>query len=290
MAEKDPRAIQAALGAPFAPEDLEWRLQTTMEDKMRGLAVPYVTNRAIQSRLDDVVGPENWHNEYKPWHSADKKEAQICGIAIYFEDRGWVQKWDGAEDSDIEPIKGGLSDSMKRAAVQWGIGRVLYNMDTVWVDVEKRGRSFVIKGSERPKLNKAYLGMLDGLHLLPGAATGTQAQLTSTAPKPEHEAPKAAKQPPADKPTESQTPFPSMQAEYTVQSITVQKGMSSVSTSLTLLDKHEKKVQVFARGKLEDIYSGAQLCKVKLVQRQQNNVVFYVLEGYEVMKPAQRAA
>ena len=81
-----------------------------------------------------------------------------------------------------------------------------------------------------------------------------------------------------------------MQAEYTVQSITVQKGMSSVSTSLTLLDKHEKKVQVFARGKLEDIYSGAQLCKVKLVQRQQNNVVFYVLEGYEVMKPAQRAA
>ena len=294
MAEKDPRAIQAALGAPFAPEDLEWRLQTTMEDKMRGLAVPYVTNRAIQSRLDDVVGPENWHNEYKPWHSADKKEAQICGIAIYFEDRGWVQKWDGAEDSDIEPIKGGLSDSMKRAAVQWGVGRVLYNMDTVWVDVEKRGRSFIIKGSERPKLNKAYLGMLDGLHLLPGTPTGTQAQLTSTAPKPEKEAPRAAKQAPAEKlaenPAENQTPFPTMQAEYTVQSFTVQKGMSSVSTSLTLTDANGKKVQAFARGKLENIYNGAQLYHVKLAQRQQGNVVFYALEGYEVIEPAQRAA
>mgnify|MGYP002508284444 CR=1 FL=1 len=32
-----------------------------------------------------------------------------------------------------EPIKGGLSDSMKRAAVQWGIGRVLYNMEPVLV-------------------------------------------------------------------------------------------------------------------------------------------------------------
>lgn len=25
---------------PFAPEDLEWRLQNTIEEKMRGLAVP----------------------------------------------------------------------------------------------------------------------------------------------------------------------------------------------------------------------------------------------------------
>ena len=122
----DPREIQTALSKPFAPEDLEWRLQQTFEDKMRGIAVPYVTNRAIQNRLDESVGPENWYNSYKPWHGAGKKEAQLCGIAIYFEGRGFITKWDGAEDSDIEPVKGGLSDSMKRAAVQWGIGRVLY--------------------------------------------------------------------------------------------------------------------------------------------------------------------
>ena len=34
---------------------------------MRGIAVPYVTNRAIQNRLDEVVGPENWYNKYRPW-------------------------------------------------------------------------------------------------------------------------------------------------------------------------------------------------------------------------------
>ena len=54
----DPREIQTALSKPFAPEDLEWRLQQTFEDKMRGIAVPYVTNRAIQNRLDESVGSE----------------------------------------------------------------------------------------------------------------------------------------------------------------------------------------------------------------------------------------
>jgi len=78
---------------------------------------------------------------------------KLCGIAIHFEGKGFITKWDGAEDSDIEPIKGGLSDSMKRAAYQWGIGRVLYSLDTVWVDIERRGKSYVIKDSERRKLD-----------------------------------------------------------------------------------------------------------------------------------------
>ena len=128
MAQLNPKEMQQALALPFAPEDLEWRLQNTIEEQMRGLAVPYVTNRAIQNRLDEVCGPENWYNDFKPWHSNGKKEAQLCGIAIYFEGRGFITKWDGAEDSDIEAVKGGLSDSMKRAAVQWGIGRVLYDL------------------------------------------------------------------------------------------------------------------------------------------------------------------
>ena len=199
MEQRDPRQIQAALSKPFAPEDLEWRLQQTFEEKMRGIAVPYVTNRAIQNRLDEAVGPENWYNDYKPWHGAGKKEAQLCGIAIYFEGRGFITKWDGAEDSDIEPVKGGLSDSMKRAAVQWGIGRVLYNMDTVWVNIEKRGKTHVIKESERPKLDNEYLKMLQRLGLTPSPPFGTQAQLTPT--------------PPRESPQTGHTPAPAQQSQ-----------------------------------------------------------------------------
>ena len=158
---KDAETIRRELAQPFAPEDLEWRIQQANKDKTRGMAVAYVTNRAIQDRLDDVVGPENWHNDYKPWHSSGKKESQICGISIYNEERkDWNTKWDGAEDTDIESIKGGLSDSMKRAAVQWGIGRYLYKMEGVWVNVEARGNSCIILSEERTKLDKAYMERL----------------------------------------------------------------------------------------------------------------------------------
>jgi len=149
--------IHEALSAPFADSDIEWRLQWADDDKGTGIAVPYVTNRAIQARLDKAVGAPGWKNEYLPWHSDGKKASQLCGISIYFADRKeWVTKYDGAEDSDIEPIKGGLSDSMKRAAVQWGIGRYLYSMDTVYVETEKRGKTTVIKKTSQSKLNEAH--------------------------------------------------------------------------------------------------------------------------------------
>ena len=158
--KKTANEIQAALAMPFAAEDLEWRIQMAFEGSMQGIAVPYVTNRAIQNRLDEVVGPQNWYNEYQPWHGTGKREAQICGISIYFEGRGFITKWDGAEDSDIEPVKGGLSDSMKRAAVQWGIGRVLYNMDTVFVGIEKKEGELRLFDQQIVSLeeNKKYLG------------------------------------------------------------------------------------------------------------------------------------
>lgn len=79
----DPRELLSRLAAPFAAEDLEWRLQIAYEDRMQGIAVPYVTNRAIQNRLDDVMGPDRWHNEFKPWHSTGKRESQLCGISLY---------------------------------------------------------------------------------------------------------------------------------------------------------------------------------------------------------------
>ena len=67
---------------------------------------------------------------------------------------------------------------MKRAAYQRGIGRVLYSLDTVWVDIERRGKSYVIKDSERRKLDNAYLSTLESLGLEPAKACGIQSLLT----------------------------------------------------------------------------------------------------------------
>lgn len=312
MAGKDAQTIQRELARPFAAEDLEWRLQKTFEStgQMLGIAVPFVTNRAIMNRLDSVVGPENWYNEFKPWHAAGKKEAQICGISIYFEERGFITKWDGAEDSDIEPIKGGLSDSMKRAAVQWGIGRILYNMDTVLVDVERRGKSWIIKKSAQAKLDKAYLDMLKTLKLEPAPAGGIQSLLTASAEPDERseDTPKRAGTPaiPSKDSGTTQkgtvrkgTPKPEPAANtaqerpscaYIVTFMQIRPGMTTASTTVKLKTAEGKELTAFAQGEHPMLVPGTMLASAKLVTKKQDSVVYYVLESYTIIPPDQQAA
>ena len=156
MWQGTPEQLRTALSAPFSSSDIEWRVSATNNEKTRGLAVPYVTNRAIQNRLDDTVGIDGWRNDFVPWKS---EKAQLCGISIYFPAvEAWITKWDGADDSDFESVKGGLSDSMKRAAVEWTIGRYLYGMTQVWVsvNVSNNGKRITIRDEERPRLDKAH--------------------------------------------------------------------------------------------------------------------------------------
>ena len=312
----DFKTIKSALSKPFAPEDLEWRLQNTNKNKTGGFAVPYVTNRAIQDRLDDVVGPENWRNEFKPWHSNGKKDAQICGISIYLEERKeWITKWDGAEDTDIESVKGGLSDSMKRAAVQWGVGRVLYKMDLVWVDIEQRGNSYVIAQKDRPKLDKAYLDMLRKLRLEPAQPGGLQSLLTPGGDAGQQNngagAPPQRMAPPAQNPTPTQTrarqtpppaqnpqgnivPMPTAQrpvCEYKVIDVNVQPGMHGGQiTSLKLLSRENKEIRAYFNGVDAALIPGAGLAEVNMTVNRQNSVVFYVLNSYRVIPLENRAA
>jgi len=122
------------LKEPFAPEHIEWRVQQsgkqndnqTGEIKYWALVLAYVTNRAIMDRLDEVFGIDGWCNEYREAPGG----GILCGITAL-----GITKYDGAEQTAIEAVKGGLSGSMKRAAVQWGIGRYLYDLDTNFVSL-----------------------------------------------------------------------------------------------------------------------------------------------------------
>ncbi len=124
------------LAQPFVPEDIEWRVGSTNADKSKGMALPYITARAQMNRLDSLLGPENWRDEY-----VQIPGGFLCGLSIRI-DNDWITKWDGGNDSDIEPIKGGLSDAFKRAGVKWGLGRYLYDIPIQWVPIEPMGRSY----------------------------------------------------------------------------------------------------------------------------------------------------
>lgn len=140
------KSMLEQLQTPFYESDIEWRIGKVIEDKNIGLAMAYITNRAIQARLDDVCGSFGWKNEFVEW--GDK--GQLCGISIWDEEKKqWVTKWDGADDTNFEATKGGLSQAMKRAAYQWGIGRYLYNLPPQWVEVEKKGNTWLMKGTPK---------------------------------------------------------------------------------------------------------------------------------------------
>jgi hypothetical protein len=125
-------ALMQALRDPFPARDVEWRVQTsgktTKGPWVRVIA--YIDNRAIMERLDAVAGVDGWRNEFK--HAGTG--AVLCGLSLYIAG-DWITKWDGASETDIEPAKGGLSGAQKRAAVEWGIGRYLYNIEENFAEI-----------------------------------------------------------------------------------------------------------------------------------------------------------
>ncbi len=127
------KKIQRELKQPFSSSDLEWRVQSSgmgKDAKPWAMVLAYVDNRAIMNRLDEVLGIATWRNEFLPLPNS-VGDGALCGLSIKI-DGEWISKYDGSDNTAIESTKGGLSSSMKRASVLWGIGRYLYTLDTFW--------------------------------------------------------------------------------------------------------------------------------------------------------------
>lgn len=115
--------------SPIEPKNLEWRVQQqTSTGKL--IVVPYITNRCVMARFDAAFGPENWTSEFR-----EIANGFICRLTVTINKRE-VYREDGASKTNIEPEKGGISDAMKRAAVQFGLGRCLYDYPRVFIETE----------------------------------------------------------------------------------------------------------------------------------------------------------
>ena len=129
------------LKEPFPECDLEWRLQSCGEKngKFWGKALAYITSRAVQDRLDEVCGPDNWQVSVRK-----EGDAYLSTLSIRVKhDDGtveWLSRTDGADATDVEPVKGGISGAIKRSAVLFGIGRYLYNLKDSWAVIDEHGK------------------------------------------------------------------------------------------------------------------------------------------------------
>lgn len=122
---------------PFEESHIEWRLAQCGKKNdggVWGTCLAYIQARAIMDRLDEVAGPEYWKAEYSFIGTA----GVICKLSIKCGGE-WVTKEDGAEQTDIESFKGGISSALKRAAVLWGIGRYLYDLESGFIQEVTKG-------------------------------------------------------------------------------------------------------------------------------------------------------
>lgn len=129
--------LSKKLQAYFKPDELEWRIAMSGKsgDRIWAQLLVYVTSRAVMNRMDEVFGPDNWSSNIK--YGPDSQV--LCELSAFIDGK-WVTKTDGADQTDIEAVKGGISGAVKRAAVQWGIGRYLYLFGNTYAIVHDKGR------------------------------------------------------------------------------------------------------------------------------------------------------
>ena len=140
--------IERQLKRPFPVVKIKWRKGGGNKD------LAYIDARDVMDRLDSIFGIAGWQTGYE--FIGDR---MICTIVCKIEG-DWIAKSDGADDTKIESAKGGISDSLKRAAVLWGIGRYLYHPKAF--DNDKNPASWATpEGFDALMLSKATVTKLE---------------------------------------------------------------------------------------------------------------------------------
>lgn len=116
------------------PDEIDVRVGNVVNGKkFKGVTLLlYQDARCAMDILDETVGCGNWQRDHK-----EVKGNMYAGISIWDEGKKqWITKWDCGTESNTEKEKGESSDSFKRSAVNWQIGRELYSSPTIMVEAE----------------------------------------------------------------------------------------------------------------------------------------------------------
>lgn len=127
---------QQKLAEPFPADEISWKPEVTKKkdgspimrngQQVAGCTA-HIDARAVMNRLDDTVGPANWSDSYRVLNDGRNVECTLIVCGVSKADVGQVNK-----DGFADPLKSAYSDALKRAAVKFGIGRHLYDMEMDW--------------------------------------------------------------------------------------------------------------------------------------------------------------
>src|SRR4051795_9736243 len=129
----DAASIGEQLAVPFPISEVQFKPGAVSGN--RALALAYVDARAIQDRLDAVLGIDGWQDDYECLPDG----SVVCRLRLRMGGE-WVTKVDVGGPSEQpdggDRMKAAFSDALKRAAVKFGVGRYLYRLPSSWVDYD----------------------------------------------------------------------------------------------------------------------------------------------------------
>jgi hypothetical protein len=106
------------LRRPFVPEAVHFKIQTTWdrgENQGGGIVISYIDARLVTARLNTVC-PQLWSETYEQHGTG-----LICHLTI-----DGITRSDFGVNEGFENAKANFSDSLKRAAVRFGVAESLY--------------------------------------------------------------------------------------------------------------------------------------------------------------------
>ena len=127
--------IQKRLQSPFPAHMVAWKPCTFSKDRSRALLLAHIDVRAVQDRLDATC-PNDWSFELEVVAGTrlPTVRGRLTVLGVTRDDIG------EAPEGDLGTLKAAASDALKRCAVQFGIGRYLYDLPKTWVDWDDAGR------------------------------------------------------------------------------------------------------------------------------------------------------
>jgi hypothetical protein len=134
--------ILEKLREPFDPENIYFKPQALNQAKDKAVAAAYADPRCYQDRLNEVIGPNKWSTSYqvtvlppqpgpdpKDWKNKWTYKGKVFVVAtVIIEDLGSHSDTGESDVIDDNAITSASAQAFKRAVVQFGVGRYLYDL------------------------------------------------------------------------------------------------------------------------------------------------------------------
>ena len=118
------------------PIPSQWRVQSFSKQKPVATVMSYIDQRDLMDVLDKYCD-YGWQKKYE-----EIAGNVYCSIGINMPDSTTQWRSDCGVESQADKEKGQASDAAKRAGVNWGVGRFLYDMPVEYVTTnEPKGQS-----------------------------------------------------------------------------------------------------------------------------------------------------